>query len=168
MKRIIIIFTFLVGSQVTAQTNTTFNKFIGTWQWVSGNDTVRITLEQQTIQLYPGFTKQSLVGWHKYVKNGIQIQSSMQYIGRDENLDNLSNDIDAKNTLRGHAKNSNSIWFTTFWDLTLHKRFYLFLTLIPNSTTQAGWKLRAADHTAKSTTKCGNCVLPKDLILTKQ
>ena len=36
----------------------------------------------------------------------------------------------------------NQAFFYTFWDLALHKNFNLWLTLLPNSTTQATWELK--------------------------
>jgi hypothetical protein len=118
-----LMFIFL-ASQSYSQDTTTMNKFIGTWRWVSNTDTVLIVLQKQNVTIYPRYSRPLLAGWHKYVKNGQLIQSSLQYVGRDENADYNSNDPDPKNTLGGFAKDLNTIWFTSFWDLTLHNNCF--------------------------------------------
>ena len=55
------------GSNVT---NNYINKFEGTWLWVSGNDTLILKLKK-TNKSFGDFTKDVLLGVHKYVKNGV-------------------------------------------------------------------------------------------------
>ena len=58
-------------------------KFIGDWKWGSGTDSVLLHLEKQFIH-YPmplSYDEEAIVGWHKYMKNGIMIESSLQYSG---------------------------------------------------------------------------------------
>ena len=146
--------------------NNDINKFVGIWRWSSGNDTVEITLQKQNY--HNQF--QTLCGWHKYVKNGILIESSYQYIGRDINVDFSSNDADFKTTLNGscYPSTPNNIFFTRFWDLSLHKNFNLFLNMLPGSTTQATWKLRQPRGVYVGPPgKNGLFTLPRDLIMTK-
>jgi hypothetical protein len=168
MKKIILISMIVISTNCFCQTTSQLDKFVGTWRWVSNNDTVSIVLEKQNVQIYPGYIKTLIVGWHKYVKNGILIQSSFQYIGRDKNLDLNSTATDLKTTLMGHLSSPNSIWCTTFWDLSLHKSFYLYLTLLPNSTTQLKWNLRQHNgiYSGPSGT-FGLFTLPKSLIMAK-
>jgi hypothetical protein len=168
MKTIFFILFIGICNSLYAQTTTDLNKFVGTWRWVSNTDTVIIILEKQNIQIYPGYSRVVIVGWHKYVKNGLLVESSMQYVGRDENLDHTSNDAIPKSTLRGHAKDTNTIWFTGCRDLTLNKNCYLFLYMLPNSTTQAKWTLQGTGgiYNGPPGTE-GLYTLPREIILTK-
>lgn len=152
------------------QTDPEADKFVGTWKWISGNDTVIIVLEKQIYCIpFTGKSCEALVGWHKYVKNGMLVQSSLQYEGRDVNIDFNSTDTDYKTTINGNSRYSNAVLFRTFWDLTLHKNFYLYLTLLPGSLTQASWRLVEPPgiYTGPNGT-AGMFTLPKNITLTKQ
>ena len=136
--------TSLLKSQ-TVTTNPEINKFVGVWRWTSGTDTLEITLEKQMyINYLTNWKSDALIGWHRYIRNGVLQQSSYQYLGRNVNLDFNETGSDLKTTLNGTVYNSkvNQAFFYTFWDLALHKNFNLWLTLLPNSTTQATWELK--------------------------
>jgi hypothetical protein len=60
------------GSNVT---NNYINKFEGTWLWVSGNDT--LILKLKTNKSFGDFTKDVLLGVHKYVKNGVVFDDAL-------------------------------------------------------------------------------------------
>jgi hypothetical protein len=172
MKKLffIIAIVFSINTFCQTVTNTELDKFIGTWQWSSGNDTVTIVLEKQVYNVpFTGSNTEMLVGWHRYVKNGALIESSFQYIGRNVNVDANSHDVDFKTTLLGSTRTPTAVYFRTFWDLTLHKNCYLYFRLLSGSTTQATWKLKEADgiYNGPSGTY-GKFTLPKSLVLTKQ
>lgn len=154
-----------------ATTNPELDKFVGTWRWTSGNDTVIIVLQKQVTNLPTGTSSNEiLVGWHKYVENGQLIQSSLQYIGQDINNENIPLGNDLNITLYGFTKSPTEMWFVRFWDLTLHKNCNLFLKLLPNTTTQATWKLTNPNGTRYSgpSGTYNQFTLPIDLVLTKQ
>lgn len=161
MKTIALLIFSLITFSTYSQTitNNDIDKFVGAWRWTSGTDTVEIVLQKQVYNIpMTGTSTEILVGWHKYVKNGLLNQSSMQYVGRDVNIDFNSSAADLKTTLRGgtYSSNPNKVFFHTFWDLNKHQSSDLYFELLPNSTTQVSWTLR------------GNSVLPKNLVLTKQ
>ena len=172
---IIILFSFFLIKNSFAQTVATdpeLDKFVGVWRWKNGTDTMEITLQKQVYFLqFTNTYSEILVGWHRYIKNGTLQQSSYQYLGRDVNLDFNDNSIDLKSTLGGmtYSSNNRQAYFYTFWDLALHKNFNLWLTLLPNSTTQATWELKQG--------RCGLYVgppglngvysMPKQIIITK-
>ena len=80
--------------------DSSLNKFVGTWRWTSGTDTIEVVLEKQTLVIpWVTFNREGLVGWHRYVKNGVVLQSSFEYLGRNINLDFNSQDSDLKTTL---------------------------------------------------------------------
>jgi hypothetical protein len=142
MKTLIIILLLPFGVNAYSQT-TNDDLFAGTWRWVSGTDTMTIVIEKQNLAiLNPSNPEPTLVGWHRYVKNGIVVESSFQYLGRDASLDKDSTYIDNKVTLFGFAQNNTSARFVNFWNLTYHRSDELYLTFLPNSTTQVTWKIR--------------------------
>ena len=175
MKSIIIssIFCLLniicVGQAVS--TDQEIDKFVGVWRWVNGSDTMEITLQKQVfIMPFTNFQSEIIVGWHRYIKNGGLQQSSYQYIGRDVNLDFNDNSVDAKTTLKGmtYRSNNREAFFYTFWDLSLHKNFNLWLNLLPNSTTQATWVLKQPRGLYVGPEGLnGVFSMPKNLVLTK-
>ena len=172
MKIIALMFFFVIGrGPATAQTTSyipALDKFTGTWRWVSGSDTVEIALQKQLIYInaVTPIYVESLIGWHRYVKNGTLIENSMQYYGR--NYDSSFNLNNVKSTLIGATQKPTNLYLS-FTDLTLNKREELWFTLLPNSLTQATWKLREARglYMGPSGT-AGRITLPKDIVLTKQ
>lgn len=154
-------------AQVTI--NNELNKFVGTWRWTSGNDTVIIVLQKQVCNfLYSSKSAEILVGWHKYIKNGQNVEKSTQNIGFNINSDDQNPATSRKITLTGKNHGANKIWFYNFCDLTLGKNCNLDFQLLTNSTTQASWKLRNPQgiFVGPSNTN-GKFTLPKNLILTK-
>jgi hypothetical protein len=174
MRIIIIFFTSLLCVASAAQSvviDNNLNKFVGTWRWTSGTDTVEIVLQKQVYNIpMTGSNSEALAGWHRYVKNGVLVQSSLQYTGRDINIDFNSHNVDFKTTLNGftHPSQPQQVYFILFWDLTLHKSFELFFTMLPNSTTQARWELKQPRgiYTGPEGLN-GVFTLPKHLVLNK-
>lgn len=171
MKKVFFLLAILISVKSFSQiTNNELDKFIGTWKWTSGNDTVIIVLQKQVTNLPNGTSNEILVGWHKYIENGQLIQSSLQYIGQDINNENIPLGNDLNITLYGFTKSPTEIWFVRFWDLTLHKNCNLFMRLLPNTTTQATWKLTNPNGTRYSGPPgtYNQFTLPRDLVLNKQ
>ena len=132
--------TYLSKCQTTIDPE--LDKFVGTWSWVSGTDTVLIVLEKQVLNNpLTNTSSEILTGWHKYVKNGITIENSHQYIGRNINLDFDSTFTDLRITMQGITRGARKILFHRFWDITLHKRCNVNFELLTNSLTQAKWQL---------------------------
>lgn len=55
------------------------NKFVGDWIWYSGSDTVRLQFKKVALNI-PDVNNsywENLIGCHKYVKNGVIIESSL-------------------------------------------------------------------------------------------
>ena len=152
--------------------NNLLNKFVGTWRWTSGTDTVEIVLEKQPFLIpQTGSNTESLVGWHKYVKNGVINQSSYPYIGQSINSEYNDLGLDMKTTLTGctYSRIPNEVYFYCFWDLVLHMNFNIFFTLQPGSTTKANWELRQPRGLYIGPPGLnGVFTLPKQLVLTKQ
>jgi hypothetical protein len=150
MKKILIIIAIIFSKICSAQTlpaqgsyttNSQLDKFVGTWIWTSGTDTMKIVLQKQFVHHKTpySFEYESLVGWHRYVKNGIQVESSLQYAGTP-----YSNGYNT--LLGGTVGEARRIRFTTFKDLTKNKKTNaLFFTLLPNSNILANWNLKSSE-----------------------
>lgn len=172
MRRVFILFFVVVlPFKIFGQVHHTYHeldKFVGTWRWVSGNDTVEIVLQKQVIY-YDAATPsniESLVGWHRYVKNGVLKENSMQFIGSSYNTGSAANNV--KSTLLGGVQKPTNLYMN-FSDLTLNKNEELWFTLLPASLTQATWKLREPRGLYMgSAGTAGKVTLPKDLKLIKQ
>lgn len=119
--------------------NTNIDKFVGTWISISGTDTLTIVLHKEKI-FFPNplsYDQDMLIGWHRYVKNGQLIESSLQYVG-----DSYSN---GHFTLFGTSENSTKVRFTTFIDLSKNKiSDNLRLTIKGNQVPfpRAVWELK--------------------------
>lgn len=58
------------------------DKYVGTWKWTSGNDSFEIILRKEKVF---DISKDDLscedviIGFHKYIKNGVVVESSLQH-----------------------------------------------------------------------------------------
>jgi len=114
--------------------NNTMSAFHGTWQWVSGADTVQIylTTEKVYCDINGGFFWDLLVGWHKYIKGNTLIESSYPMI----------NNVGSRTftgTNQG-ASSPNKIEKGTLRDILKNKEIQLSLTL-NSAQNQMVWKL---------------------------
>jgi hypothetical protein len=125
-----------VGSYTT---NGLLDKFVGTWMWTSGTDTMTVVLQKQKIH-YPSpfdYDIDQIVGWHRYVKAGVLMESSLQYVGTP-----FSN---GHSTLLGWTENKSRLRLT-FDDLSKQKHSNeLYFTMLNGSTTQANWSIRNSE-----------------------
>ncbi|MCB0710289.1 MAG: hypothetical protein KDC15_12965 [Chitinophagaceae bacterium] len=148
------------GSYIT---NNTMGPFHGTWQWVSGSDTVKLYLNTQKVWINytGGFYLDCLVGWHLYKNGNTVVESSY-------------NNINNGNTYTFMGGNENgpiNIAEGTLNDLSKHKKVHLELRL-NSSHNQLTWKLTelqgvqirvAGDHPFQN-----GFTLPKNMLLVKQ
>jgi hypothetical protein len=143
-----------------------FNKFVGTWLWTSGTDTIKLVLQKQVIH-YPyqlNYDEDRLVGWHKYVKNGVLIESDLQNVGTQWTWIGGH----SVTSLFGGLLGPNKIYFTTCKDITKNKKGEMRFKMLPNSTTQAIWELRNTRGITTIPNFDYNFTMPEDLIFTKQ
>ena len=94
MKKIIIIgIAFLISSSAIAQmppppqpngniTNSSLDKFIGTWVWSNGTETLTLVLKKENILL--AFVENSradvIIGFHKFEQGNTIVESSISYV----------------------------------------------------------------------------------------
>jgi hypothetical protein len=144
---ILIIFTFCtlkwykMAAQIPAAgsytRDTTMSRFHGTWQWVSGTDTVQLYLATKKVY-YPisgGFYMDRLVGWHIYKQGRTIVESSVQHIGN----------VDLSTFLGGSSPElPDKIENASFRDITKNKDVELFLTLNA-AQNQLTWRLAPSE-----------------------
>ena len=145
MRKIFIVVLHVVGfvemkAQITPYSGAhiqynELNKFVGTWQWTSGADTLVIKLYKQEIYMKPpaNFFFEEIVGWHKYVKNGIIQETFLQYAGLPFDIGHA--------TILGGPKSENEL-YGSFQDITNNKLCDLYLIMINNNQTELKWQLR--------------------------
>lgn len=61
--------------------NSNLDKFVGTWIWANGSESLLLILKKQNIKLPIGnnIRADALYGFHQYKKNNVLIESSIQY-----------------------------------------------------------------------------------------
>ena len=147
--------------------NNDINKFIGTWNWSSGNNSLQLKFKKENIKnqyLSFDYREDMLIGFHKYINNGNTIENSTQYSNTSY--------LDGKSTIYGSTKNGNpnqftgliqhlsknkSIWFTIEYIDATHIKLVEF-------KNTAGIKLRKPNDPPFD----GTITLPQNIILTKQ
>jgi hypothetical protein len=176
MKYKIIIFTFclIITKCGIAQEAPLLNeylidnqidKFVGIWQWTSGQDTVTIRLKKLKYYLTnteKPFYSDNLIGTHRYVKNGVVVEDNMnQFINLGQNY---------KGTLFGWSNKRVSDTLTvycTFEDVTKHKLELIDMKYIPGVVPQMSWLLYNRTGIDRPG-KLPGLTLPSVLTLTKQ
>lgn len=165
-KQIIILFVSLViCSQSFAQfsPDPDINKFIGTWKWGNGQDSVIMVFQKQVVNYTSTISAERIIGWHKYVKNGQVLENSLPYVG--SNYNNEYNNGNIHNTILGGPEKVDQIRFY-FYDLTNNRDQTAICKLLPNSTTQLTCHLRTSHELwIKPFTLY---TLPQDFVLIKQ
>lgn len=113
MNPLIKIYLLLIGllfMSINAQTplkdgdnikNKHFDKFVGTWVWSSANDSFTLILKKDNVKFVPTMDLYGdvLYGFHKYVKNGKEIENTTQYKNTNyyDKKSSLLGGMDAKN-----------------------------------------------------------------------
>jgi hypothetical protein len=141
--------------------NTTMGAFHGTWQWTSGNDTVKIYLATKPVYfpISGGFTMERLVGWHLYKRGNTVIESSYNYI----------NNVDQRTMLGGNNEYP-TVANIFFKDISKGKDGELTLKLnaaqnqlIWRSTEHQGMRIYGGNQTVPP----AGLTLPRNMVLTK-
>lgn len=112
-----------IPAQGSYITDNTMGAFHGTWQWVSGTDTVKIYLITQKvyIDVNGGFYHDCIVGWHLYKKGNQVIESSFNFINTPRS--------NGQNTILAWSSDSGAGLEGSLKDITRNKDCDLKLTL---------------------------------------
>ena len=138
MKLIILSYIFFLITGLTAigqeipckKPCQNFEKFLGTWQWTSSRDTFTFKLIKDTFYFKPRDTVFILLtGWHKFISNGIILESRMEF------SDSVKNKF---TTLVGFGT-ENNILSLGFIDITRDRSFDVKMELINEKGNKATW-----------------------------
>lgn len=94
MKKILIlIFTISITFEISAQLpsfpqpngnilNPSLDKFVGTWVWISGIDTLKIVLKKENVLLpfHDNSRADRIIGFHIFKKGNVIIEQSISYV----------------------------------------------------------------------------------------
>lgn len=143
------------------------DKFVGTWLWIDGNNSFKITLKKEHVSFMP-LTKVDiysdvLYGFHKMIKNSIVEESSLDFSNttfQDKKWTILTSSDDEKpNILRGTirhlSKNKSVVLIIEYIDAN-----HIKIISIKNSE---GVKFSTPDNPYDSSIS-----LPENIILTRQ
>jgi hypothetical protein len=136
------------------------DRFKGTWQWVDGSDTLTICLQKQ-IAKHPlkNVYMEIAVGWHRYVKGGIMIESTLDSVGDHYYTNTWS--------LAGIPNSNDELVLPVTKDKTLNKIYEVNLKISPSNTSVV-WKSRDRPGIYWQATGYNQFTLPRRVILTKQ
>jgi len=150
---IILIATVFLSIEISAQTN-----YIptGTWKCINGNDTIEIYLKPAQMMLN-GISYPLLIGFHKYVKNGQLIESSIPF--------SKSDFIDKKYTIIIYDVKSDDIRNDgDFKDISLDVKRLVILKKLSSTTMN----VRLTSQQVRKYTNVVGYTLPRNFILTKE
>ncbi|MCU7617852.1 hypothetical protein NZ698_11635 [Chryseobacterium sp. PBS4-4] len=81
--------TSIASIQCSSYTpNNQFDKFIGTWKWTDGSETLEIVLKKEKVLVpfkHDSSCQDILLGFHRYTKNGVIIESTLENINSFQN-----------------------------------------------------------------------------------
>ncbi len=144
--------------------NSGLSKFVGTWQWVGGTDTIKIVLKKEH-KSYEDIIKNcncsadAIIGFHIYKKGATVVESSIQYANTSYTA--------KKSTIIGGTNNVEDITLSArLRDITKNKGVVLKLTLNTDRTTLT-WHTDVIEGVKIGPYDPG-FTLPRDIILTKQ
>jgi hypothetical protein len=145
-------------------TNTTMGAFHGTWQWVSGVDTVRLYLMTKKVffNANGGFHWDRLVSWQIYKHGDNVIENTLQYMN--------NGDYNYCSMWGGNNDRPINVVGGTYLDFT--KKKYGDLTLVLNAAqNELTWKLTNSEgvrvRRPTDPPYDWGFTLPKDMVLKK-
>lgn len=143
--------------------NPHIDKFVGTWTWKQGNSELVFVLKKINTKLIPtaDIYGDVLYGFHKYVKDGKELENSLQYVNTDYK--------DKKHTLgaMGDILKPNEIQIGV---LPMERKYR---TLYANVEYINGKEIRIKNIEIKEVMRINDPLdnsrkLPQDIILTKK
>jgi len=152
------IFFLLFGIIISTQTLKAQTNYIplGTWMYINGNDTIEIYLKSTQINVadtsYP-----TLIGFHKYVKNGQLIESSLNF--GNTNFADKKYSIIIYNVKSADIRNDGD-----FKDMSFNINRLIILTKL-NPTTM---DVRITSQQTRKNTSSSDYTLPRNFQLVKQ
>ena len=155
----------------TYEQNPEIDKFVGTWEWTSGNQKFQLVIDKQKLdysdEIFINYYIDEAVVWHSYTINGQVVSSSMGNV--NTKFTNVNEAI--KNTvISGEGTSSTNRLNLMFNDKIKHKLGKVSIELLPGKTNEATWKLRGIGtiYLPQGETYDATWSLPLDMVLTKK
>lgn len=175
---IIVSFFFLIckiNSQIP-QDNHTYtdnyiDKFIGSWTWSAGDDTVKLKFKKFLVSI-PGFTNSywdRLIGCHGYTQNGVSVESTLQQYDSLQYYEIFPNI--ASIILYRFADDDTAYVGGTMKDITTNKSVHIELLYRGGSPEMIEMKLSYREGVTASfpgRPYIPGFTLPQNIILTKE
>ncbi len=119
--------------------NVNLQKFVGKWQWQSGDTVFVIALEKIMLKsklvAFKGYTEDAIIGWHEFRVGEKVVESSLKFEG-DKKEDGTYT------ILGGNLQDVNKLTVTSFRDLSKNKSGDATLELLPGEKDKARWVLK--------------------------
>ena len=155
----ILINTSYAQQEIRIVKNLGNKNFVGKWKWMNENESLEIILEEQkNVKLSENTKVSLLLGFIKYVKDGVTIQNTLQNLG--------SSYENKKHSFSGAARSSYD-YKGTILDEKKKKAGRLYLILSPDKKTLE-WKLSDPPGGYIEGTREEGFSFPLNLVLTKQ
>lgn len=139
--------------------NPSLSKFVGTWIWVNGTDTVKVVLKKENVLFSMINIRQDvIVGYHEYKRGNVIIET---------NLADTNHVFNTKKTsILASNDNSNDTLTGTIQDITEKKLLNIILVLNV-AQNQLVWQTNNTMGLYNGTNR-KKFTLPRSIILTKQ
>ena len=143
--------------------NNDINKFVGTWKYKNGNDIFIIKLIKVKFD-FKDYFEDILIGSHEYIKNGVQVESSL------DNFNLLPTNHKQRNVFlhKVDATYSPDCVVGLIKEITKNKFLTLQLTYISKATPELIWKSDLPEGVYTDPNFQLGHTLPKNLVLIKQ
>ena len=119
--------------------NVNLQKFVGKWQWQSGDTIFVIVLEKylhkSNLIAFKGYSKDAIMGWHEFRVGEKVVESSLKFEG--DKLEEGTYTI-----LGGLIQDVNKLTVTSFHYLSKNKSGAATLELLPGEKDKARWVLK--------------------------
>jgi len=155
MKKIFFLFFGIIISTQTLKAQINYLP-LGTWKYINGNDTIEIYLKSTQINL-AGTTYPTLIGFHKYVKNGQLIESSINFA--NTNFADKKYTIIIYNVQSADIRNDGD-----FKDMSFNINRLIILTKLTATTMN----VRLTSQQTRKNTSSSDYTLPRNFQLVKQ
>ena len=125
--------------------NVNLQKFVGKWQWQSGDTVFVIALEKIMLKsklvAFKGYTEDAIIGWHEFRVGEKVIESSLKFEGGsfDDRTHTISGGLVYE--FNSHIT-ENKLTVTSFRDLSKNKSGEATLELLPGEKDKARWVLK--------------------------
>lgn len=140
------------------------DKFIGTWEWKSGNDRFVVTFKKQKIKS-PQYSFDALLGWYQYIKDGETIYSYLAKVSDKDTYVTGSATRHDDATLVGISNQDSEGILLNFYDEKRQKYAKAWIKMLPGKSNELVWQSKSGTADMVTTDGQKPIVQGKKLIL---